>query len=96
MSGHELNPPWIVSIVRSPAEAPAKRGPSQEHERFPFSGRCIKAPFAKRRRSATAYIEYRNLHKGESSKTISGCPDGKRIAPYVNILMLFPLNLFLS
>ena len=34
--------------------------------------------------------------QGGKQQNNLGMPDGKRIAPYENILMLFPLKLFLS
>jgi hypothetical protein len=52
--------------------------------------------FAKRQRSVNALYLIQEPPRGGKQQNNLGLPEGKRIAPYGNILMLFPLNLFLS
>jgi hypothetical protein len=52
--------------------------------------------FAKRQRSANALYLIQEPPRGRKQQNNLGMTNGKRIAPYENILMLFHLNLFLS
>jgi hypothetical protein len=52
--------------------------------------------FAKRQRSVNALYLIQEPPRGGKQQNNLGMTNGKRIAPYLNILMLFPLKLFLS
>jgi len=52
--------------------------------------------FAKRQRSVNALYLIQEPPRGGKQQNNLGMTNGRRIAPYLNILMLFPLKLFLS